>query len=100
MTQDTQVHLIARLIPRAGQEAALAKAMATIVPQVLQEPGCIAYAAHDSIEAPGTIVMVETWADQAALDTHNGAPALAWLIPQLGDLLAEPISLEFLRRIA
>lgn len=99
MTDDTQVHLIARLVPRAGQEEALAKAMATIVPQVLLEPGCIAYAAHESIEAPGTIVMVETWASQAALDTHNTAPALSWLIPQLGDLLAEPISLEFLRRL-
>ena len=99
MTDDAQIHLIARLVPRAGQEAALAQAMTTIVPQVLQEPGCLAYVAHVSRDQPGTVVMVETWANQAALDAHNAAPALAWLIPQLGELLAEPLALEFLRRI-
>lgn len=99
MSDDNQIHLIAHLVPKPGKEAALARAMATIIPQVLQEPGCLAYVAHESREAPGTIVMIETWADQAALDAHNTAPSIRWLAPQLGDLLGEPLKLEPLRRI-
>ena len=42
------VHLIARLVAREGQEAALVQAMAALVPAVLAEPGCLAYVAHES----------------------------------------------------
>lgn len=94
-----EIHLIAHLVPRPGQEQALAQGMAEIVPQVVKEPGCIAYVMHESRDAPGTIVMIETWADEAALEKHGKAPAISGLAARFDDLLAEPIRLEFLRRI-
>ena len=68
MSED--VHLIARLVPRAGQEAALAKAIMAIVPAVLEEPGCLTYTAHVRRERPGTIVMYEVWESRTPLDVH------------------------------
>jgi quinol monooxygenase YgiN len=94
-----EIHLIAHLVPRPGQEQALAEGMAAIVPQVVQEPGCLAYVMHESRDAPGTIVMIETWADQAAIDAHGKAPAITGLAARFDELLAEPVRLEFLRRI-
>jgi len=96
---DTTIHLIARLVPKAGQEAALAEAVAAAVPAVLAEPGCLAYVAHESLANPGTIVFVEAWADEAALAVHGKAPAITALAARFDELLAEPLSLEFLRRI-
>jgi quinol monooxygenase YgiN len=94
-----EVHLIAHLVPKPGQEAALAEGMAAIIPQVIKEPGCIAYVAHESRDAPGTIVMIETWADQAALDAHGKAPAINSLAARFDELLGEPVRIELLRRI-
>ncbi|WJM29909.1 hypothetical protein QUC32_30105 (plasmid) [Novosphingobium resinovorum] len=45
------------------------------------------------------IVMIEAWADQAALDTHAAAPAFTGLAARFEHLLAAPPSLERLRRI-
>lgn len=95
-----QVQLVAYLVAKPGQEQALADAITAIVPDVLKEPGCIAYSAHVSREKPGTIVMYEIWQDQAALDTHAKAPAFTDLAAQFDTLLGEPLRIDLLRRIA
>jgi len=68
-----------------------------ILGEVRKEPGCLAYTAHVSRDAPGVIVMVEAWADQVALDTHAQAPAFTALAVRFGDLLAQPPTLERLQ---
>ncbi len=94
------VHLIARLIACEGQEAALAQAVAAIVPAVLEEPGCLAYTAHESCERPGTIVMYEIWESQAALDGHAGGASFRALAARFDELLRKPLAIETLRRLA
>lgn len=96
---DMTIHLIARLVPQAGNEAALAETILALIPHVLSEPGCLAYAAHESLDAPGVIVMVEAWADQAALDDHAALLASSGAAARLGELLAQPLSLERLRAL-
>ncbi|MCG5246031.1 putative quinol monooxygenase [Methylorubrum extorquens] len=94
------VHLIARLVPRVGQELALAQAMTSITPAVRGEPGCLAYTAHESRERPGTIVMYEVWESQAALDIHADGPSFRALAARFDELLGEPLAIELLHRIA
>jgi len=96
----SEVHLVAYLVPKPGREQALAETMQALVPEVLKEPGCIAYAAHVSRERPGMIVMYEVWRDQAALDAHAAGPNIARLVASADDLFAEPPRLELLTRIA
>lgn len=94
------VHLIARLVAREGQEAALVQAMAALVPAVLAEPGCLAYVAHESRERPRTIVMYEVWESQAALDIHADGVNFRTLAARFDELLSEPLAIEILNRIA
>lgn len=96
----TNVQLLARIVPRPGCETQVAEAFRELVPTVLQEPGCIFYRAHESSQAPGTIVMYETWASQEALDAHAAGSNFLALTARLDGLLAEPIALEMLRRIS
>lgn len=95
-----QIQLIARLVAREGRQAALAQAVAAIVPAVLEEPGCLAYTAHESREQPGTIVMYEVWESQADLDAHAGGSNFRALAARFDELLSEPLAIEPLRRIA
>lgn len=97
MTEAT-VHVIAHLVPLPGKAEQLARAVRAILPEVRREPGCLAYFAHDSVEEPGTIVMIEAWAKQADLDAHAKAPAFVGLAAQFAALLAEPPVIERLRR--
>jgi len=96
---DAIVHVVARLVPQPGKAEALAAAIRAILPEVRGEPGCLTYLAHESCECSGVIVMVEAWADQAALDAHAKAPAFTALAQRFGELLAEPPVIERLHRI-
>lgn len=97
---DTAVHLIARLVPAAGQGEALLQAVTAIVPTVLREPGCLFYNAHLSLETPGVVVMYEVWASEDALQAHIKAPSFTDLSARLEQLLGAPLEVERLKRVA
>jgi len=100
MTDTDHIHLVAHLVAKTGKEQALIDAVLAIVPAVREEPGCIAYVPHVSREHRETVVMVEAWEDQAALDAHAAGANLTALAARFDELLAEPLRLETLRRLA
>ncbi|WP_372395620.1 putative quinol monooxygenase [Azospirillum sp. HJ39] len=95
-----QVQLVAYLVATEGEEQALANAIADIVPAVLEEPGCLGYAAHVIRDVPGTVVMYEVWENRAALDAHLSGANFASLSALFKTLLSEPPRIDLLRRIA
>ncbi|WP_230291210.1 putative quinol monooxygenase [Croceicoccus sp. Ery5] len=102
---ECEICLVARLVPKTGQAAALADAVLSIVDDVLQEDGCIAYIPHvakggtGGTGATGEVIMYEVWANQATLDAHAAGPNLGRLVIRFDELLAEPLQLEVLQRI-
>ena len=55
---------------KPGKGTALAQAMADRCRAVQQEPGCLQYEVFQSALDPDTLILLELWADQAALDAH------------------------------
>lgn len=55
--------------------------------ETFKEPGCIDYRFWVSPADPNTIMLVEKWEDQAALDVHMTSPLLAELGAALGPAL-------------
>ncbi|WP_076728738.1 putative quinol monooxygenase [Methylobacterium radiotolerans] len=99
MENDNLVHLIGRLVPKPGKEAELAQAIKDITPDVLREPGCIAYIPHESQSSAGTIVMIETWASQEALNRHFTAPSFTRIAARFANILDGEVSIEKLKKI-
>jgi hypothetical protein len=48
----------------------------------LRAPGCLEYSVHADLDDPDRYVLYERWADQAALDRHDGASSQS-CIPDL-----------------
>jgi quinol monooxygenase YgiN len=71
--------------------AAFVAAEETVHPS---EDGCLLYALHESPD--GKLVMIEKYADQAAVDTHVSGPGLAALIKALDGKLAAPMDVQVL----
>lgn len=84
------IHVVATLVAKPGQEAELEAALSAIVPVVRTEPGCIRYNLQRDIDAPARFVMIETWSDAAALETHAGAEAFTALAARFDTLLLSP----------
>jgi quinol monooxygenase YgiN len=62
-----------------------------------EEAGCISYRPYVAPEDPTAIVMVETWANAAAIDVHNKSAHLQALVKVLPELLAAPPTIEVLK---
>ncbi len=96
---DKAVHVVATLVAKPERATDLHAALAAILDTVRREPGCIRYDLHRDLDDPATFVMLETWADEAALTVHGKAPALTGLAPRLADLLAKPLKVDRLEQI-
>lgn len=89
------IHVIAVLTAKIGHRAALLAAFQEIVPEVRKEPGCLDYRpVVDMATAPvkfgaDTLVIIEKWQDQAALDAHSVAPALTGFMDRARHLIAQ-----------
>jgi quinol monooxygenase YgiN len=92
------VHVLAFVTAKPGQRAAVLAAFAANRPAVLAERGCIAYEATVDLDdvgpfqmpvGPETFVVVERWADLAALKAHAAAPHMAAYAAKTKELVAK-----------
>ena len=83
------VRLVITTYARPGQGTALAQAMAERCRAVQQEPGCQQFEVFQSALDPDKLVVLELWADQAALDIHAQVNASQPPNPLLADLRAD-----------
>ncbi len=64
------VRLVITTHAKPGKGTELAQAMAERCRAVQQEPGCQQFEVFQSALDPDKLVILELWADQAALDAH------------------------------
>ena len=64
------VRLVVTINAAPGKGAELAQAYKTRCAEAMKEPGCEQFEAFQSVANPDTIVLLERWVDQAALDVH------------------------------
>jgi quinol monooxygenase YgiN len=88
------VIVVATARPRPGQRAEVIAAFEKAIQRThAEDAGCLLYALH---EAPDRLVMIEKWADQAALDAHSRSAGLAQLTADLDGKLAAGVEVVVL----
>ena len=70
----SQVVVVATIRAREGQAEALLEAVRRLVEQTHLEAGCLAYAVHEDPNDPQTVVFVERWTSEVALENHRVQP--------------------------
>lgn len=68
-----------------------------LIVKTRQEPGCISYRLCEDISDSNSIAFVETWQDQAAIDSHNQSLHFTSIVPRFAGLLAEPMDVKLYR---
>jgi quinol monooxygenase YgiN len=64
------VRLVVTLTAAPGKGAELAKAFKTRAAEVIKEAGCEQFDVFQGVANTDQVVLLERWADQAALDAH------------------------------
>ena len=86
--------IVARDYFQPGKKEEAMKLFAEVIAETRKEPGCISYEVHQALDDPDSTAMIETWADQAAMDAHINSEHFKRIIPQIGALTAKPSRIE------
>lgn len=86
--------IIARFTAKPGQEHRLRDELNAMIAPSLAEDGCLAYQPFADPEHADRMIIVEEWADSAALDHHFSLPHFKHVAAVLDEILAEPFSLR------
>jgi quinol monooxygenase YgiN len=93
------IAVIARLTAKEGQGPALQRVLQKLGEQVrAQEAGCKLYQLCKS-QNPDEVVVLERYADQAALDTHGNTPHFRAAFGELSGLLGKAPVIEVLTEL-
>jgi len=94
------IHVLAIITTKPGKRAEVLAAFRAVVPAVLKENGCIEYGAATDADGigsvqtklgPDTYVVIEKWADAAALAAHGATPHMLDYRAKTADLLASRV---------
>jgi quinol monooxygenase YgiN len=58
------------------------------------EPGCLLHSVHRDVEDPNTLVFLEQWEDDAALQAHFAVPESLAFVTALSEVAAKPPSMD------
>jgi quinol monooxygenase YgiN len=58
------------------------------------EPGCLLHSVHRDVEDPNTLVFLEQWEDDAALQAHFAVPESLAFVTALSEAAAKPPSMD------
>ncbi|WP_225744879.1 putative quinol monooxygenase [Marinilactibacillus sp. Marseille-P9653] len=60
-----------------------------LIAETRKEEGCLEYHLYESLEERNLFIMVEVWADDAAIEIHNQSPLLQKLFGNVADFSAK-----------
>ncbi|MDY0744143.1 putative quinol monooxygenase [Paucibacter sp. R3-3] len=71
MSAASAITVLARWQMPEATVAEVLKLAATVRQQSLAEPGCLGYEVFRSIDEPGSLLLVERYRDEAAIEAHR-----------------------------
>jgi quinol monooxygenase YgiN len=83
-----------------GRADEAVQALTDVILPTHDEAGCLTYALHRDVNDPNTLVLVERWTSQVALESHLQQPYVAALGAKAAELLAAPPALHICDPIA
>lgn len=85
-----EIVVTARFRASEGNETRIESALRAAIAPTHAETGCIRYALHRATNDPRSLIMIERWTSQAALDAHLKTPHIQTLFAALEGLLDAP----------
>ena len=75
----SNVNVVATIVAKKGHEQDVETQLLGLVAPSRQDPGCLSYNLHQSLDDPAVFVFYETWESAALLEEHGKSKhLLAW----------------------
>ena len=97
MSANQEITVIARWQPAEGALGEVLAILAELRPLSLAEAGCLGYEVYRSVDAAHSLLLVERYADQAAIELHRQSEHYQALVVQRALPLLASRQVELLR---
>lgn len=87
------ITIIVNIKVKQDKKADLIKIMKELIDESSKEEGCISYDLYESNDDSNSLVLVEHWASQNAIDLHNKTPHFISIGPKLKELASIDVNL-------
>ena len=91
----SSVVVVAMFTAKEGRVEVGGAGLTPVIEQTHAEAGCLSYALHRDANDPQTLVLVERWTSQVALESHFQQPYMAGIGELAAELLAAPPVIRF-----
>ncbi|MSX01804.1 MAG: antibiotic biosynthesis monooxygenase [Actinobacteria bacterium] len=91
----SEILVVATIKVNDGEADTAIAGLTPIIEKVHEQEGCLSYALHRDINDPNTLVFVERWESQDALNQHVQQPHMAELGALAASIAAEPPQIVF-----
>lgn len=81
-TSATTITVVARWRVKQGHLDDVLAHVAELRTASLEEPGCLEYAAFQSLDAPDSLLLIERYRDDASLQAHRQSPHYGALVAE------------------
>jgi quinol monooxygenase YgiN len=95
-----KVTVVALVKAKEGMGDRVRKELLTLIDPTRSEEGCIDYDLHEAIDDPSVFVFFENWRSMKDLERHRETAHIRSYRKNVGELLAEPIQVILLKKIA
>lgn len=82
MSAAKEITVVARWQPAEGALGEVLAILAELRPQSLAEPGCLGYEVYRGVDAQHSLLLVERYADEAAIEAHRQSEHYQTLVVQ------------------
>jgi quinol monooxygenase YgiN len=90
---DNKLTVVARIKAKPGLEQQVREALMGLVGPTRNEPGCINYDLHQSLDDKTLFMFYENWTSKKDLDEHLNMPYLRDFLARAADVLAQPVEI-------
>lgn len=88
------IKVVAKFNVQPDKKAEALSLFEVLISLTRQEDGCKGYDLAQSTEDENLLVVLESWADQKALDEHSASEHFTKIVPQLVDLCVDAPSID------
>ena len=92
--QEDGLTIFGRFHARPGCEAAVAAAIAAVVPATRAEPACRGIEGYADVHDPALFFIHSRWPDEAAFEAHAGLPHTVAFLETVRSLVDHPLDVR------
>lgn len=93
------IKIVAKIVVKEDKIEEFQRMAAELVEKSRAEEGNVSYSLNQGIEDKRQHAFIEIWKDDEAIEKHNASEHFTTLLPRLGEMASEPLTVDLYKEV-